>query len=163
VKKLAQTEHKLKRKHDADERAASYWWERSLEKVAESDKATQHHKTLAVIGNRWGGTSGARTGGLFLRKPLQEASQWPQRLLETRSTTLKRPTYFTSNSRAGAEPISGVHPDRRLAGMLCSLRVLKLAGGDERRALRRQPATNVRVSVRTGRPMRCGGCAFICC
>ena len=50
VQKLAQTEHKLKRKHDADERAASYWWERSLEKVAESDKATQHHKTLAVIG-----------------------------------------------------------------------------------------------------------------
>ena len=50
VQKLAQTELKLKRKHIADERAASYWWERSLEKVAESDKASKHHKTLEVIG-----------------------------------------------------------------------------------------------------------------
>ena len=34
----------------ATTRTASYWWERSLEKVAESDKASKHHKTLAVIG-----------------------------------------------------------------------------------------------------------------
>ena len=53
VQKLAQTELKLKRKHIADERAASYWWERSLEKVAESDKASKHHKTLEVIGKLW--------------------------------------------------------------------------------------------------------------
>ena len=42
VQTFAQTELKLKCKHNADERA-SYGWERTLEKEAESDKATQHH------------------------------------------------------------------------------------------------------------------------
>ena len=51
---LAQTEHKLKRKHDADERAASLLLVGAHTQegggVQHTNKAMQHHKTQEVIG-----------------------------------------------------------------------------------------------------------------
>jgi hypothetical protein len=61
--------------------------------------------------------------------------------------TLRRPRYFTSSSRSGAEPGSAVHLDRRendKLGIHCDV---ELVGGEDCRALRRQLAMDARVSA----------------
>ena len=74
--------------------------------------------------------------------------------------TLRRPTYSKQASRSGAEPRSVVHLGRRLIGMLRISNRLEHAGGDERRALWKHQPADEQVSLRTGRPIGCGGCAL---
>ena len=84
---------------------------------------------------------------------LQESPGWPQLLLETGSTTLRRLRYSTSASRASAEPRSAVRPDRRLIDRLGSHCDAELVGGDDCSALRRQLAMDVRLSARSAEQM----------
>ena len=51
---------------------------------------------------RWGGTRGARTGGLDRRKPSLKRSQWHPRHVEAQSASLRRASYFIPNGAAGA-------------------------------------------------------------
>ncbi len=67
-------------------------------------------------------------------------------------------TYSTQASRSGAEPRHVVHPGRRLIDMVLVSNRLEHAGGDERRALWKQQPADEQVSLRTGRPIGCGGC-----
>ena len=50
VMQCAQFERAAERKVESDRKNENYWKERSLEKVAESDKAVKHHQSNAVIG-----------------------------------------------------------------------------------------------------------------
>jgi hypothetical protein len=81
--------------------------------------------------------------------------------VESRSATLRRPTYSKQASRSGTDPRSVVNLGRRLISMLRISNRLEHAGGDERRALWKQQPADVQVSVRTANPMGCGACPFI--
>ena len=111
---------------------------------------------------RWGGTHRARTGGVLLRRLLEDSSRWPQRHLEAESTTLRLARYFTPTSCAGAEPTSALHLYRGLAHMLASGCDHKFFGGVGAELCHRQQPADTKVSGRTGRAMGCGGCAFTC-